>query len=88
MVRRGAGVVQRQRFENKAALLAAGSAAAALTYERASQDRKGPHRGGDLRRQTRYGRGGRAGPPHGKLTYGYRRVYDPRTKAFLRQECR
>ncbi|MEN3610312.1 recombinase family protein [Plantactinospora sp. ZYX-F-223] len=27
-----------------------------------------------------------AGRPHGRLTYGYRRVYDQRTKALLRQE--
>ena len=27
-----------------------------------------------------------AGRPHGKVTYGYRRVYDQRTKALLRQE--
>ncbi|MGH2600226.1 MAG: recombinase family protein, partial [Dehalococcoidia bacterium] len=27
-----------------------------------------------------------AGKPHGKVTYGYRRIYDSRTKAFLRQE--
>ncbi|MEV4196739.1 recombinase family protein [Micromonospora globbae] len=27
-----------------------------------------------------------AGRPHGKITYGYRRIYDQRTKALLRQE--
>jgi site-specific DNA recombinase len=27
-----------------------------------------------------------AGLPHGRLTYGYRRIYDSRTKALLRQE--
>ncbi|MDG4798811.1 recombinase family protein [Micromonospora sp. WMMD1082] len=27
-----------------------------------------------------------AGRPHGKVTYGYRRIYDQRTKALLRQE--
>jgi hypothetical protein len=27
------------------------------------------------------------GRPHGKITYGYRRIYDPRTRAFLRQEA-
>ncbi|HZM75187.1 MAG TPA: recombinase family protein [Candidatus Limnocylindrales bacterium] len=27
-----------------------------------------------------------AGRPHGKLTYGYERVYDSKTKAFLRQQ--
>jgi site-specific DNA recombinase len=204
MVRRGAGVVQRQRFESKAALLAAGSWVAALTYERASQDRKEQGKSvGDQRRlnvaeverhgwrleasfvdndrsASRHARGGgrpdferlmeaitagkgdvlvvweisrnqrdlavyvqirdlctrvglffwlvggvlydlrdrndrmmlgfqavqaefmadyirdnvlrgqagaaEAGRPHGKVTYGYRRVYDPRTKAFLRQE--
>ncbi len=204
MVRRGAGLVQRQRFESKAALLAAGSKVAALTYERASQDRKEQGKSvGDQRRlnvaeverhgwrleasfvdndrsASRHARGGgrpdferlmeaitagkgdvlvvweisrnqrdlavyvqirdlctrvglffwlvggvlydlrdrndrmmlgfqavqaefmadyirdnvlrgmagaaEAGRPHGKLTYGYRRVYDPRTKAFLRQE--
>jgi len=28
-----------------------------------------------------------AGRPHGKVTYGFRRVYDQRTRAFLRQEA-
>jgi site-specific DNA recombinase len=28
-----------------------------------------------------------AGRPHGKLTYGFRRIYDSRTRAFLRQEA-
>lgn len=28
----------------------------------------------------------KAGLPHGKITYGYRRVYHPRTRAFERQE--
>jgi site-specific DNA recombinase len=27
-----------------------------------------------------------AGRPHGRITYGYRRIYDPRTRALLRQE--
>ena len=27
------------------------------------------------------------GRPHGKVTYGYRRIYDSRTRAFLRQEA-
>jgi len=28
-----------------------------------------------------------AGRPHGKVTYGFRRIYDQRTRAFLRQEA-
>ena len=40
MVRRGAGVRNRVRFDSKAALLAAGADANALRYQRASQDKK------------------------------------------------
>ena len=40
MVRRTTKSVQRRRFAGKAELLAAGADASALTYERASQDKK------------------------------------------------